>query len=98
MPAQGGVVGVHVPQVGLTNLIPQGQNFLLGVHTEPDEPDFAVFIIKFVNYRNFSFSGFEVFLDRSGFPADNGVFTRFGKYKISKPTATIDVVSVNISG
>ena len=60
MPAQGGVVGVHVPQVRLANLIPQGQDFLLGVHTEPNEPDLAVFVIKFVNNRDLGFSRFEV--------------------------------------
>ena len=97
--ARRGVVGIHVPQVGLAHLISQGQNLLFRIHTEPDEPNLAVFEVKLMYNGDFCFTalhfhGFEC----SGFPTNDGILAGFGKYEISEPSTTIDVISVNVSG
>ena len=48
IPEVGGVLDVQIPEVSLANLVAERQQLLLLVHTESNEPNFAIFKIQLV--------------------------------------------------
>ena len=100
---------VQVPNISPAHLVTQGQHLPILVQRESDKPDLTVFEPDFVDNRHLVLGKLEVLciginvlclclilVHEAWFPANDCVFTRLGKNKVTKPFAAIDIVPVNV--
>lgn len=95
---------VHFPHKSRSILVAQRHDFVAEIQSEANEPDFALLVVKTMNYRcgrsvSASFHPGYVLevIHLAWLPANNGILAGLGQDKVTHPLNTVYIVAVDIS-